>query len=316
MVRSQHEDILRWTPATNGQCTSKAIYSHLSGLNQHPLPSQGSRSITQDANSILQKVWKAKTIPPFLKTFTWRLIRRALATAERAGRYSSYIDQHCSSCGAIENDVHLFFTCDLPKQVWATSGTPCLPYMITPDEDGVQQTLPAFLTPAPTESTLCTTLFLLWYIWKARNDQRFQRKTWTSFQVHKVAAAHQQTHLSACLEHRQSTTSRDPHHPNSPQDNPANRYLVQLPSSLSGFRCYTDASTLPDTPHNTNRSAGLGIFIVNTEMQPLSACFSKLLCRTLPLLLWLNLQLLLWPLPCATEWNFIMYISSQITNYW
>jgi hypothetical protein len=25
----------------------------------------------------------------------------ALATAERAGRFSSHIDQHCASCGAI-----------------------------------------------------------------------------------------------------------------------------------------------------------------------------------------------------------------------
>jgi hypothetical protein len=52
-------------------------------------------SISQDANSILQKVWKVKIIPPFLKTFAWRLIRRALATAELAGRCSSHIDQHC-----------------------------------------------------------------------------------------------------------------------------------------------------------------------------------------------------------------------------
>jgi hypothetical protein len=72
--------------------------------------------------------------------------------------------------------------------------------LITPDEDGVQQTLPAFLTPTPTESSLCTTLFVLSYIWKARNDQRFQRKTLTSFQVHKAATTHQKNHLSALQE--------------------------------------------------------------------------------------------------------------------
>jgi hypothetical protein len=72
-------------------------------------------------------VWGGKSIPPFLKTFAWRLIRIALATAEHAGRYSTHIDQHYASCGATENDAHLFFLCDLPKRVWATSDTPVPP---------------------------------------------------------------------------------------------------------------------------------------------------------------------------------------------
>jgi hypothetical protein len=75
IVDSQQQDILRWTPATNGKCTTKAIYSHLASLETHVLPSQGSRSISQDANSILQKAWNGKTIPPFQKTFAWCLIR-------------------------------------------------------------------------------------------------------------------------------------------------------------------------------------------------------------------------------------------------
>jgi hypothetical protein len=77
-----NEDILRWTPATNGKCTSKVIYSHLESLHNQILPSQDSRSISLEVNLILQKVWKGNTIPPFLKTFVWRLIRRALATDE------------------------------------------------------------------------------------------------------------------------------------------------------------------------------------------------------------------------------------------
>jgi hypothetical protein len=75
----------------------------------HQLPAQGSKSITREAYSILQKVWKGKSIPPFLKTFAWRIIRRAIATAERAGKYTYHIDKHCTYCGAIENDVHMFF---------------------------------------------------------------------------------------------------------------------------------------------------------------------------------------------------------------
>ena len=117
IIPNDSEDILRWHPATNGQCTSKNIYTYLSTHNTASLPATSPCSILPNANQILQKIWKCKTIPPIIKTFTWRLIRRALATAERAGRYTIHIDQCCSYCGSIENDFHLFFQCNLAKQV-------------------------------------------------------------------------------------------------------------------------------------------------------------------------------------------------------
>jgi hypothetical protein len=81
--------------------------------------------------------------------------------------------------------------------VWASSTTTLNPHLINPHLDGVQHILPNIFTTNPTEVSLTKTLFLLWYIWKARNDKRFQRKSWTSFQVHNAAATHFQTNLSA-----------------------------------------------------------------------------------------------------------------------
>jgi hypothetical protein len=138
VVASTNEDVLRWAPATNGKCTSKAIYSHLQQQQQHALPTSCSRSISPQADNILQKIWKGKTNPPLLKTFAWRLIHLALATAKRARRFTSHIDKHCTYCGAIENDAYLFFLCALPQQVWASSNTPVSPHLINPDLDGVQ----------------------------------------------------------------------------------------------------------------------------------------------------------------------------------
>jgi hypothetical protein len=129
---------------------------------RHTLPSQGTRNISPQANSILQKVWKAKTIHPFLKTFVWRLIRRALATAERASRFSTHIDQHCSYCGAIENDVHLFFLCDLPTQVWTSTAFSLPIYSLDPHEDGVQIALPLLIPPNSSESYISKFLFTSW----------------------------------------------------------------------------------------------------------------------------------------------------------
>jgi hypothetical protein len=198
-------------------CTTKAIYSYLQSQASHNLPAQGSRSITHDANLILQKVWKSKLIPPLLKTFAWRLIRRALATGETAGRFSNHIDKYCTYCGQVENDVHLFFKCNLSTQVWATF-SPSLPtHIISDQEDGVQIALPLLLSPTLSDNTLCSALFTLWYLWKARNDNRFQRKTWTSSQVHKAAQAHLQNYLHAIGEQDQA-------------DGPQLQQMIQMPN--------------------------------------------------------------------------------------
>jgi hypothetical protein len=106
IVHSPNEDILRWKPSTNGQCTSKSAYKFLQIQQTHSLPSTGTRAISPQTDIILQKIWKAKIIPPLLKTFVWRLFRQALATAERVGRFATHIGKHCTVCGAIENDTY------------------------------------------------------------------------------------------------------------------------------------------------------------------------------------------------------------------
>jgi hypothetical protein len=60
---------------------------------RYMLPSQAARSITTEALTILKRVWKCRLISPVLKTFTWKLIRRALSMGQRAGGLSSRIDK-------------------------------------------------------------------------------------------------------------------------------------------------------------------------------------------------------------------------------
>jgi hypothetical protein len=69
LVPSTEPDILRWTPATNGRCTSKATYTYLQQQQNHSLPSIGSRAISSHTHTILNKIWKAKTIPPSPQNF-------------------------------------------------------------------------------------------------------------------------------------------------------------------------------------------------------------------------------------------------------
>jgi hypothetical protein len=115
-IPSDQPDILRWRPSRTGTCSTKEIYKVLSSANRVQLPQQGSKSINAHASQILKRAWKIKNLPPLIKTFTWRLIRNAIATAERVGRYSQ-IPRHCSTCGQLETDSHLFLHCQLPTQV-------------------------------------------------------------------------------------------------------------------------------------------------------------------------------------------------------
>jgi hypothetical protein len=142
--------------------------------------------------------------------------------------------------------------------VSATYNPPLHIHKLNSDENGIQLAPPALITSTPTEATLCQTLFHMWYIWKDRNDNRFKRRTWTPFQVHKAATTHMQTHLSPWEEHHNCLTAQHhsrtsfTHHP------PTFNSIVSYHESINhpfhhmhgpstSVLCYTNASIYPDT---------------------------------------------------------------------
>lgn len=178
-------------------CTTKAIYRHLSTENIVTLPAQGSRSVLPGAQIILNKTWKSRSLPPVIKAFTWRLIRRALATAQRATRYTPNHNNHCDSCNQVEDDAHLFFHCDLPRAVWHSFSPAIITHHLPRENDGVQNILQAIINDQTPEPVFSKILFTLWYIWKARNDFHFRRVVWTPAQVHNATTAHYNSYLQA-----------------------------------------------------------------------------------------------------------------------
>jgi hypothetical protein len=116
MVDSASHDTLSWIPAKRGDCTTKNMYRSLSSQAQVQLPTIGSRSIQPQANRILCRMWKSRSLTPLIKAFTWHLVRRALAIGHRAARFSQHVDDHCTHCNMIETDAHLFFHCSLLVQ--------------------------------------------------------------------------------------------------------------------------------------------------------------------------------------------------------
>jgi hypothetical protein len=186
-VVPSNTDALVWKPTTNGICTTKNAFSFLNAESRVQLPVQGSRCVSPQAMQLMKRVWKNKTCSPLIKTFTWRLIRRAIATGKRAGTYSTNISQVCSNCNSIENDAHLFFLCNLHRAVWFTANPSVCTSSLPHEDDGIQNILTTIITPQTSDDHMLQTLYILWYLWKARNDKRFHNKKWIVGQVHHFA---------------------------------------------------------------------------------------------------------------------------------
>jgi hypothetical protein len=80
---------VKWKPNAKGNCSAKEAFKLLNAQVQVQLPTQGARGIGDHAMEILERVWAHKLLPPNIKTFVWRLIRRAIATGARAGNPKS-----------------------------------------------------------------------------------------------------------------------------------------------------------------------------------------------------------------------------------
>jgi len=59
----------------------------------------------------------------------------------------------------------------------------------------VQLALAGILTPNVSDDTLIQIVTYLWFIWKARNELRFQKHKWSILQVHNSVHAHISMHL-------------------------------------------------------------------------------------------------------------------------
>ena len=85
--------------------------------------SLGRQVLTLDQEiDLLKHDWESKTMAPRVKTFAWRLIRRAIASGLRVSRFSTHIKKECCRCGQVESDMFLFFLCNFSKSVWLKLG--------------------------------------------------------------------------------------------------------------------------------------------------------------------------------------------------
>jgi len=165
-------DILCWKPASNGMCSSKSAYKMLATEEASNPPS----NIPMQVLQILRHVWADKTIQPRVKIFAWRLLRLALGTACRIHRIIAAVDDTCSRCGRTEDDNHLFYF--LVAALLGRSGLlrPLALADALPQTDhGLHSQITAILQQGPSQATAGMIFSIMWCLWKARNDHRFNK---------------------------------------------------------------------------------------------------------------------------------------------
>jgi len=157
-----------------------------------------------------------------------------------------------------------FFFCDLPRAVWSTYHPSIDLSNIPTDHDGIQLILPHAMPNSLSRHDFAHRLVTLWYIWKARNDKRFNRKTWTPTQIHHAVVAFMNTTTIANnAGHPMNRQNIQFYHTQTQDIHQTINRAASLPIPLQGPTCYTDASLSPDQPNMASRTAGIGIFISN-----------------------------------------------------
>jgi hypothetical protein len=135
---------------------------------------------------LLNRVWKEKQVTPRVQTFGWRLLRRAIPTWARAGKYLKHISKLCSRCDLEETDMHLFFTCNFAIASWFSH-----PWYIRIDNIinnalSFTDMVLKLLSINHPHANLLNVLTFMWCLWKSRNDYLFNREKTHPIQIHGI----------------------------------------------------------------------------------------------------------------------------------
>lgn len=125
IILPQHEeDILCIKPSiTNGSDklvwlgTKSGSYSTKSGYYFATSLEEDNEEQRPEPNRWYKNVWNLK-VAPKIKTFAWKILKRALPVGERLVERHIDIDPRCKCCGVYESITHLLFHCPFAQQVW------------------------------------------------------------------------------------------------------------------------------------------------------------------------------------------------------
>lgn len=165
------KDSVAWLPTKSGIYSTKTGYA-LNKLN----PEQ----TVDEAFKWQTNVWQVKTSSK-LKTFLWKTVAKALPVRTALTSRGILTEVRCKVCGELGDELHIFLHCPFAKRVWD----------LVPTVPTLQQHSLASMKELLTEAHRMTNLppsgvpnspiypWVLWFLWKARNQHIFNERIFT-----------------------------------------------------------------------------------------------------------------------------------------
>ncbi|CAA7029233.1 unnamed protein product [Microthlaspi erraticum] len=194
------------------------------------------------------------------------------------------IDPQCMRCGMAPETVnHTLFECPPALQVWALSPIPTVPNQFP--TEGLFTNMAHLFWHLPKDERMGMYPWLIWYIWKARNDKVMENVDWDPNEII-VKAAAESLAWAAAQERRATAHSHT-------------ETLVQTP--ISGDICQVDGAW-----KDTECRAGLGWYFFNTDSPDKLMGTCNLRRGISPLQS--ELEALIWAMQCMIRHNKLVMV--------
>lgn len=147
------------------------------------------------------KVWKLKTSKK-IQHFIWQALSNCIPVCSLLSDRHCGTDRHCPRCDADEETRnHLLFECPPSVQTWALVNIPHAPGLFPCDSiySNLDHVLWRTKDYAIPDSISAIVLWVLWYIWKARNDKVFNGKDVSPLETVQIAQAEAESWSAAQL---------------------------------------------------------------------------------------------------------------------
>ncbi|CAA7036812.1 unnamed protein product [Microthlaspi erraticum] len=177
-----------------------------------------------DTRGLQAHVWKVQCTQK-LQHFLWQSLTGCIAVGDRLRSRGMQIYPQCMRCGMAPETVnHTLFECPPALQVWALSPIPTAPSRFP---IGSLFTNMAYLFwELPNDDRMRMYPWLIWYIWKARNDKVLGNVDWDPNDI--ITKATAESLAWAKTQEKQEAES------------PRSQISVEI--TLSGDRCQVDGA--------------------------------------------------------------------------
>ncbi|XP_056864246.1 uncharacterized protein LOC130511334 [Raphanus sativus] len=173
--RTGRRDDYTWSHTNSGNYTVRSGYDvAVKQRKQGENEAMMEPSITE----IKKKIWKLKC-PRKIKHFLWSAVSGYVASASKLKERHCGNDAVCQRCGTEQETInHIIFECPPAVQCWALSSIPSSPgiFPCSSIYTNMDTLIQLVANTSMQDTQVSMFPWLIWYLWKARNEKCFNAK--------------------------------------------------------------------------------------------------------------------------------------------